>query len=642
MPTVSLIAAILLMSVAHFLRILRWELFIKVYEKPDKKRLLLSLSAGYIVNYFLPYKLGDILRGFLSGTGMKNGKALGFSTVIVDRYLDIFFVGLIFGLLSIIKLEDASFLHASRFYIILFFSLILVTLLVFLFRNLLKKLVRTFAGLFNTRIEGSLLRFAWALIWNFKDIVLKINKFKLIALSVGMWLIYIASYAAFAVFMSSIGTKTDWTDIFLMLFGENGVKASTVVASLFNGEVETGQLWFVIYMLVPLFIILFVSLLVKKFDAGKENDSEYLNLIPQLNASERLIFLDKYFSGENRAYVDNYLKINRGISIVRDYSAGSNATTMLCVDQDTTFFRKYAFGKDAGKLVDQIEWIEKNKERLPLANILKSDSNEFYCYYDMSYDSTAVGMFEYAHSMTVEKSAKILTGIFDILTESIHSENMGKASAENVSKYIKEKVSKNIDRIKSSRKLKNLYEYDTVVINGKEYKNLSSFKNILSEDYLSKVFSEDPTSVIHGDLTLENIICKRKDGGNDEFYLIDPNGGNILDTPNIDYAKVLQSLHGGYEFLMSVKNVNVTDNKIDFLFTGSSVYERLYEEVDKYLNSHFSKERVKSIYFHETVNWLRLIPYKVEKDYRTAPAFYAGLIIVLNDVYSKFCEKENS
>ena len=86
----------------------------------------------------------------------------------------------------------------------------------------------------------------------------------------------------------------------------------------------------------------------------------------------------------------------------------------------------------------------------------------------------------------------------------------------------------------------------------------------------------------------------------------------------------------------------MTDNKIDFLFTGSSVYERLYEEVDKYLNSHFSKERVKSIYFHETVNWLRLIPYKVEKDYRTAPAFYAGLIIVLNDVYSKFCEKENS
>ena len=69
MKFLGLVAAILLMSVAHFLRILRWELFIKVYEKPDKKRLLLSLSAGYIVNYFLPYKLGDILRGFLSGTG---------------------------------------------------------------------------------------------------------------------------------------------------------------------------------------------------------------------------------------------------------------------------------------------------------------------------------------------------------------------------------------------------------------------------------------------------------------------------------------------------------------------------------------------------------------------------------------------
>ena len=40
------------------------------------------------------------------------------------------------------------------------------------------------------------------------------------------------------------------------------------------------------------------------------------------------------------------MKVNQGISIIRDFSAGSNATTMLCMDDEKTFFRKYAFEED--------------------------------------------------------------------------------------------------------------------------------------------------------------------------------------------------------------------------------------------------------------------------------------------------------
>ena len=35
--------------------------------------------------------------------------------------------------------------------------------------------------------------------------------------------------------------------------------------------------------------------------------------------------------------------MNQGITILQDYSAGSNATTMLCMDAEKTFYRKYAF-----------------------------------------------------------------------------------------------------------------------------------------------------------------------------------------------------------------------------------------------------------------------------------------------------------
>lgn len=49
------------------------------------------------------------------------------------------------------------------------------------------------------------------------------------------------------------------------------------------------------------------------------------------------------------------------------------------------------------------------------------------------------------------------------------------------------------------------------------------------------------------------------------ILLIDPNTGNIHESPLLDYAKLLQSIHGGYEFLMSVKNVSVEDNNINFI-----------------------------------------------------------------------------
>ena len=62
--------------------------------------------------------------------------------------------------------------------------------------------------------------------------------------------------------------------------------------------------------------------------------------------------------------------------------------------------------------------------------------------------------------------------------------------------------------------------------------------------------------------------------------------------------------------------------------------------MDEYLRINFSEKKVKSIYFHEIVHWLRLMPYKIEKDYRTAYAFYAGMLIVLDDIVKRF-EKQD-
>lgn len=106
-----------------------------------------------------------------------------------------------------------------------------------------------------------------------------------------------------------------------------------------------------------------------------------------------MTFLENYFSGSSKEYIRTYLRINHGVSVVRDYSAGSNATTILCMDEKQTFYRKYVIGKDKDKLQDQIDWLKKYQDKLPLPTILREEQGENYCVYDMEYHPDAVPFF---------------------------------------------------------------------------------------------------------------------------------------------------------------------------------------------------------------------------------------------------------
>lgn len=640
MKTAYLLGAILFICIAHYIRVERWKLFIEIYEKPQKRNLLQSLSLGYLLNYFLPYKLGDLFRAWMSGRKMKNGKSLGLSTVVMDRYLDILAVGIIFVGLFIGDASNLVIKKTALFYLCVSVILIVLTMIIYLFRGILKKFLKAFAKIFNSNIEAIILRFAWALIWNFKDIFLKISKVKMLITTVGMWIFYLVSYYFFAAFLSSQGDGISWIDVFTMLFAQNSIKASTFdIPYVGNTLITLQPLYMMIYAVSPLIILLVGSLLVKRADAGNEhsNTEIYLNLLPQLDLKERLDFLENYFSNQNREYITNYLKINQGISIIRDYSAGSNATTMLCMDNDMTFFRKYAFGEDGEKLYQQILWIESNKEILPLPQILRKEKDEIYCYYDMPYSSNTVGLFEYVHSMPLEQGWNMIRSALESLEESIYKINVRTADKETIHSYIESKVNRNLEKIKNAKKIRALQGYDTIFINGIEYKNISYYEKFLQEDFLQDIFKNDLYAVIHGDLTIENIICKRDQYGKDNFYIIDPNTGNLHDSPNLDYGKLLQSIHGGYEFLMSTKNVEVTENRINFLFTKSSAYIQLHELLKKYMKEKLGEERTRSIYFHEIIHWLRLMPYKIEKDGKRALLFYAGMLIVMNDVIQMYC-----
>lgn len=634
-----LIIAIALVCMAHFVRALRWKLFVKTYEKPNTKNLLQSLSIGYLINSFIPFKAGDLVRAWISGRKMKNGRGFALATVIVDRYLDILVVGILFAFLSVFKLGNAD---SVQFYMFLAVGVLAVTLLVYILRGYVKKILKNIASVFNAKIEIRMLRFFWSLIWSFKDIFKKISKARLLLETLGMWVLYLASYYCFAAFLSHQGSNVKWLDVFYMLFAKNSIHVGSLGAvTVTTGILNSQMIWTGIYLFAPIVILFIISLFLKAKNEEVDNsEEEYLNLIPQLDENERLSFLETYFSNERREYIESYLKINQNILIIRDYSAGSNATTMLCMNNGKNFFRKYAFGADGDKLYQQIEWLQRFKDIIPLPDIMQYQKQDNFCYYDMPYDSQAVGLFDYAHSMPKENAWKFIKKATECLEKSLYKVNQRPADKATIDEYIKSKVNKNLDKIMNAKYLKRLMEYDDIIINGRSFHNLPYYLQYLSEEHLYDIFKNDTYSEIHGDLTIENIICTRNADGEDDFYIIDPNTGNVHDSSNLDYGKLLQSIHGGYEFLMATKNVSIERNRINFVFTKSEAYTYLYDMLDKYMREHFAKERVKSIYYHEIIHWLRLMPYKIEKNGKRVLLFYAGMLMVMNDVVNNFEEEK--
>ncbi len=633
------ILAITLLMLGHYFKMLRWKQFVEIYETPSEKTLMRSLSLGYLVNFCLPFRLGDLVRAIFVGRKMKNGISFSVATVIVDRYLDIIVVSIIFIVFSLFGVNDEAIQSSTMFYGSLSVFLIVLAVVSMRYSKFIKVILKKMCSIFNMRIQLNLLFFCWSFITSFKDIFRKIQKAKLLAYTVCIWGAYLSSYYTLSVFLTEEMHFSGFSSLFTILFSNGSLDMGTI--SIVYDMQLNSKLLLGAYLLLPLIALWGISFIPRKLRATvltfrSMNDKKALNLLPQINEVDRLNFLEVYFSGNGREYFEKYISLNQEISIIQDYSAGSNATVMLCMDENRSFYRKYAFGEDGAKLYEQLQWLHAYEEYIPLPKIISETQGEGYCSYDMEYNSSAVSLFNYIHSRPLEKSKKIIRNSLNCLDKNLYTRMKRPADPKLISEYISSKVLNNINKIKNAKELKAIYEHPTIFINGVEYKNLKSLEEYLNEDYLYEVFKDDIYSEIHGDLTIENIICVEDSNYASSFYVIDPNTGNIHNSPNLDYAKLLQSLHGGYEFLMKTQNISVSKNHIDFLLTRSQVYNSMLSFYTNYLSEKFSKKALRSIFFHEIIHWLRLMPYKIEKNGKRALIFYAGMIMVINDVVNWF------
>lgn len=632
--TLYLIFSILLLLVGHTFRLLRWEQFVRIYERPQRGTMLRGMAGGYAINTILPLHLGDVFRAVFVGRWMKSGVGFALATVIMDRFLDVWFVALGFGAFVLLGQGGESARAAARYYLVFAVLLAVALVVVVVLRDGIKRICLAVCGIFNDTLKLDGMVFCWSMINTFKDLR-RINLVRLGLNTVVMWAAYLGSYTALAASMTAAGQPMGLVDVFDALFGQSAGDLRVVLpGGVLDGAPAAACAGMIAWYLVPLVLMWLATRLPEKVrgavnqaTAAAPAGESYLNLLPQADPQDRAVFLSQYFGLQNKTWVDRFLQMNQDITILQDFSAGSNATTMLCMDKTRTFYRKYAFGADGQKLAEQLHWLRAQQDRLPLCEILRTGEDADCCWYDMTYDPQAVGMFRYLHSNPVKKSAAVLHQVLDTLEEKLYRPTAVPPDPEKIRQYIAKKVDGNLQKLREARTLHDLMEYPTVWINGKEYKNLNQLDWLFAHDRLQDLFAADPVGTIHGDLTIENIICRTDDKG---WYLIDPNTGNLHESPFLDYGKLLQSLHGGYEFMMMTPRVTVQGSHIDFALTRSAAYDALFADLMADLGRRYP-DQLDSILMHEVIHWLRLMPYKLSKDRKRAAMFYAGLVMVAND-----------
>lgn len=630
-----MVLTLLFMIVGHFLKSKRWGLYISVYETPIFGNLLRALSVGHSVNVVMPFRIGDIIRIVLSGKRLKNGYSLSMATVIIDLYIDFFSVCIMFLGLKILGKGGVRLWQIGRLYWYVAMAVIPITTICFLNRKVVKKIISYIAKIFNENIEFCLLYVSYLAIASAKDILTKIQKQKFILYTVGIWAAYIASYIIFAEALQLKGFNYTTSDVFVKMFS---------AFNLFHLESKEFVIW-AVFILVPLFLIYLYYKIENNKKGQMEDGREDRFVLPQMNKIDKLAFLRTYYQDDNRVNLKNYLEINKDVTVIRDNSAGSNASTILVIKDEKMYFRKYAFDEDAEKLIEQAEWIEDHQADIPLPIIVEKKQANNFAAYDMPSYSNAVGLFRYMHTMPVEKGWRVLQESLRDIEFGLHSKNKTSGDMDIINEYIESKVIRNLKIIETKNKyIIGLEKYDTIYVNGRQIKTLKNYRSMFNKEHMARIFSDDVYSDIHGDLTIENIVCLFDDHELDKkeyegkvlpgkYYFIDPNTGNLHNSPFLDYAKLLQSLHGNYEFLMTVKSVSIEKDRVQFMMTKTEVYSKIYKSYKNYLAEHFSLKELTSIYYHEIVHWLRLMPYKIRKNERLAVVFYVGMLNVLEDVW---------
>jgi hypothetical protein len=441
-----------------------------------------------------------------------------------------------------------------------------------------------------------------------------------------MWALYISAYALFA---SALEIPTAVVSLGLL-----GAPLRPLLGELFSGGITRTSLALLVFTTIPVAIVLLFGLVrhrreiqlslefARRFGLMPRDDAP-LSMSRRFRSSEDYAALMLAHFTASRGIIASFADDSMGDTIVhRILPGGSDAVTAVVESAGRLGIRKLATDGAAAKLVEQVEWLRTHAGRLPLAPVTAGGWNGRRFHYDMPFSIAARDFYEVIHTSAVERSIQTLDAIVDTMSAFHQATGTGDAEEDLVTSYLDRKAQGNAREVLAFANGVIPREY---TINGAAY-TLDEWECLLDPAWLRAQISRRGTATIHGDLTIENIIVSAEAPG---WYLIDPNPVNLFDTPMIDWAKLMQSLNLGYETMNRGNVCTVNGAALRLVLTRSNAYAILYEHLCARLRSQVGVDGMREIAFHEIVNYLRLIPYKIRSAPQKGLAFFACASVLL-------------
>ena len=635
----ALLAAAAGVMVGHFFRVLRWALLSQPFVTARTSHYFLALSLGYVANFIFPFRLGELLRTLVFARIERARFSHVLASVIIDRWLDLLCVGAIALCLPFLgMLEFGSALKQIGPTLVIALLIGIGLLLAAVHHPWFRRCAALAASPFNDRLRRNILALAWA-IAQLTDYLRRSVSVRLLALyTLLMWVAYGVSLVGLARLISHWGPKLTSAEAFEAVYFYPLTWAGIQRMLQLNLSTES-TLIFAGYLLLPLAVVIgYLSFSRLMLDSLLSRRIRTLNVLLQIDDGRRhlniyldprdeLAFLEAYTSGGDHRALLVAFEVNQDVQVLQDLSGSSRAHTMLAQKDGRIFYRKYALGDEAVRLQEQFAWLEKFQNQLPLAEICGHRIDRGYMSYDMTYWPGCTPLFDALHSLPVEKGGQLLDTLLDRLQDRLHQPFPHMLSSAAIGHYLDQKLWGNLATLEHGGVLGRLLTEPELIVNSEPIPGWPRQRTALEGMNLPGRFNPQGC-VVHGDLTIENIVYAPQHGF--QAYIIDPNPIQLISSKWLEYGKVAQSLHAGYEFLRNTHWVNVSGAEITFNLPRSEQYARLWEHIRARIHRHGGDSAVQEVLLHEIIHFARLLPYRVEKEPATAPAYLATFLRLVN------------
>ena len=628
-----LFAAVLLLFAAHVARAVRWGfLFPRKQAQSDRTGLLVGLGIGYAVNALIPLRVGEVIRGLVAARLRRTRLAEVMATIVAERVADLFILAL-FILATWRSAADPAFALKTAAW---FAAVALLTGLgatVVLRGPALRRLVWRLAGIFNPRIRLAIADFAWST----AEIIAggTLLRWRFTVATIGMWALYAAAYATFS--------RATGIGIGQVLQAVLQHPLASLTVGLGTVADRAGGMNLYLFVLAPVLLILTLNPLARSraigraatpfLRIGKSGRASHAARSERFTAAEGYEdFLDALFSDARHSVSGFGMRAVDDCVVHRFYRGGSDALAALVETEGRFVIRKFAMGGAAAKLEVQAEWLRRHSApSLPLVEVSGGRRSTGAYSYDMPLVEGASDFQDSIHSSPAGENRARLLRVLDRI-DSLHGETaLGAAPAELVGRYVEEKIVRNAEAIAAfARRTIGSRDYS---INGEPF-DLGEWALFTDRAWLTGQLRRRDCATIHGDLTVENVIVAP--GHPCGLYIIDPNPENIFESPLIDWAKMMQSLHLGYEALNRSISCVRTGNALRLPIARSQAYADLHASLETEIEARFREDGLREVYFHELVNYLRLTTYKIRQSPQRGLGFFGCTSLLLRRYRERF------